>query len=134
MTGSDSRWVVVTAVLLILVRLGLNVARLSTVQKFAEMAAKIGTAGASTRGPEAVGSLVTSVSTRVPKTKCLASSVTAKALLDAQGYDSDLKIGVQKWGGRFYAHAWLESDGTTIVGGYVDVANYDELVGADLAS
>lgn len=126
--NAGRRWVVTAAVLLVSVRLALPVARLDTVRRFAAILARVGTVGAPTVHPEDIGSLVASVAYRIPDTKCLASSVTASALIEAQGHDADLKIGVRKWNGDFYAHAWVESDGRTVVGGHVDTGSYAELV------
>lgn len=39
---------------------------------------------------------------------CLQRSLALQALLLRQGLDTELKIGVRKLHGSFYAHAWLE--------------------------
>lgn len=51
---------------------------------------------------------------------CLATALTAQALLRRHGYHAGLRIGVKRDpDGAFTAHAWLEREGRVIVGGPV---------------
>jgi len=53
----------------------------------------------------------------VPKASCLVQALAGHILLGAEGYPTDLRIGVRKNdAGRFEAHAWLESCGRTVLG------------------
>lgn len=61
---------------------------------------------------------VTAVAARVPRASCLTQALAASILLPRYGHDATLRVGVAKDGdGRLHAHAWLESRGTTILGG-----------------
>lgn len=53
----------------------------------------------------------------IPDATCLPQAVTAEALLARGGHDAVMRIGVMKrGGGKFLAHAWVESRGKIIVG------------------
>lgn len=45
---------------------------------------------------------------------CLARSLVLKRLLDRQGIDTDLRIGVRQYEGDFEAHAWVEHEGRVV--------------------
>jgi hypothetical protein len=53
----------------------------------------------------------------VPST-CLTRALSAQILLTRRGYPVLLHLGAIKKGEHFLAHAWLESEGQVIVGGY----------------
>jgi hypothetical protein len=49
---------------------------------------------------------------------CLAEALAAQWLLNRDGYPTDLQIGVTKGeDGQLLAHAWLEKEGKTVIGG-----------------
>jgi hypothetical protein len=49
---------------------------------------------------------------------CLVRALAARWMLAALGHPSELRIGVAKApGGKFSAHAWLESEGEIVIGG-----------------
>ena len=61
---------------------------------------------------------VEAVSRRIPKATCLTQAVSAQLLLRQFGYDSNLCLGVARSPrGEFSAHAWLERDGSIVIGG-----------------
>jgi hypothetical protein len=61
---------------------------------------------------------VRAVSWYVPSATCLAQALTLKALLAREGISSNLAIGVARGDeSGIAAHAWLEIDGTVIIGG-----------------
>ena len=45
---------------------------------------------------------------------CLALSLTLWWLLERQGIESHLRVGIRKEGGKFEAHAWVERDGAAL--------------------
>jgi hypothetical protein len=50
---------------------------------------------------------------------CLVRALATGIMLKRYAYSSELKIGVMKpVGGRFEAHAWLESDGIVVIGDF----------------
>jgi len=56
----------------------------------------------------------------IPGATCLVKALAAQALLGRAGCESTLRIGVLLLGdGKLKAHAWLEHDGQTILGGNV---------------
>ena len=63
---------------------------------------------------------VEAVSARVPRATCLTQAISAKLLLRWSGLQSDLCLGVAcSVNGALRAHAWLEREGRTILGGTV---------------
>jgi hypothetical protein len=68
---------------------------------------------------------VTVASRRVPDASCLTQALATQVLLGRLGYASALRIGVAKdLQGQLEAHAWVESDGTIIIGRAPDLSRY----------
>ena len=69
---------------------------------------------------ERIAWAVAALSRVVPRAdNCLVRALTTGIVLKRYGYPSELKIGVMKpVGGRFEAHAWLESDGVVVIGDF----------------
>lgn len=53
----------------------------------------------------------------MPTRPCLTQALAGRLLLARKGIDASLHIGVTKSEGELQAHAWLEQDGTIIIGG-----------------
>jgi hypothetical protein len=54
----------------------------------------------------------------VPGTACLSLALAGRMMLNRYGYPAHIHIGVAKdHTGSFGAHAWLESEGTIVIGG-----------------
>lgn len=71
---------------------------------------------------------VTVVSRYVPGATCLTQALAGRVLLAQWGYPAHLQIGVVKGpGGNLEAHAWLESQGRTVIGDWGDLARYAPL-------
>lgn len=61
---------------------------------------------------------VTAVSRYVVKATCLTQAVTLQVLLQKEGYNAALRIGViRNEEGQLQAHAWIESQGKVLMGG-----------------
>ncbi len=58
---------------------------------------------------------------RIPHATCLTQALAAKYQLERSGHHAQLHLGVAKENGVFLAHAWLECDGETVLGG--DIAD-----------
>jgi Transglutaminase-like superfamily len=68
------------------------------------------------------------VSPYVPKTTCLAQALAVQFLLKQAGHQARLHIGVNYGiGGRLDAHAWVESQGRVLIGGF-DTNRYTHLL------
>jgi hypothetical protein len=63
--------------------------------------------------------VVRSISRLVPRATCLTQAVATRLLLSRMGIPSDLRLGVARNSetGSFEAHAWVECEGKTIIGG-----------------
>lgn len=62
-----------------------------------------------------------------PVTTCLTQALAVQVLLLRRGYPALLHIGTTREdGGRFLAHAWVESEGNVVIGGH-DLERYTPL-------
>jgi hypothetical protein len=60
--------------------------------------------------------------------KCLARALTMQTLMQQQGYDSQLQIGViHQPTEEFQAHAWIEYQGEIVIGMLPDLEKYKAL-------
>ena len=114
------RWVVLQVLwLLVAIRVGLLVLPFPQLWQILE---RLGGHGArrSDEDPKSVERLlriVTIVSEHLRGSKCLDRALAAKVLLSRRGRPVDLRIGVVLGEDReLTAHAWLEADGTVVIG------------------
>jgi len=61
----------------------------------------------------------------VPGATCLVRCLVARDMLARYGFTAQIRIGVLKDSSNFQAHAWLEKNGSILVGG--DVGQYAQL-------
>ena len=72
--------------------------------------------------------LINAAANRIPRTTCLPRALVAQILLRRHGHHAELHIGVAKDpSGSFQAHAWVESAGRIIIGGF-EVGRYSRLL------
>lgn len=67
---------------------------------------------------------VETVSRRVPGTTCLTKSLAGQVVLERNGHDSVLRIGVTRGEDGLTAHSWLEHQGEVVVGNAADLSEY----------
>ncbi len=101
--------------------------KFQSMQQVSEWLCKIGSAriifrsrGIESRvSREQIGWAVNVVSARVlGDGTCLTQALTARQLLQVNGYPAELRIGVAKQAdGKLAAHAWVESEGEIVIGG-----------------
>ena len=65
----------------------------------------------------------------IPRATCLTQVLAAKYQLERSGRRGRIHIGVAKDNGKFLAHAWLECEGETVIGGGGD--GYARLITVD---
>jgi len=117
------RWLLVKATLLLwVVKLGLVLLPFRTLRRFAGGLTK---PVARRRGPDSfpleriVWSVETAGSITPWARTCLTQALAVQILLLRRGYPCKLHIGVVKGDkGEFLAHAWAESEGRVVIGGY----------------
>ena len=68
---------------------------------------------------ERVISALRAASAFIPGTTCLTQALAAKYQLERFGLNAQLHFGVAKENGRLVAHAWLQCDGETVLGGEI---------------
>ncbi|UWG50335.1 Transglutaminase superfamily enzyme [Halalkaliarchaeum sp. AArc-CO] len=82
--------------------------------------------------PGAIAAAVEAVHRRAPfSPTCLMKAIVGKALLEANGHRAELKLGVTRKHGEFHAHAWIERDGSVLIGELDDLAEYRILTERD---
>lgn len=66
---------------------------------------------------ERISWAISAAARRVPRASCLTQALAGTLLLAVHGHAATLRVGVAKDpDGRLQAHAWVESEGRTILG------------------
>jgi hypothetical protein len=86
------------------------------------------TPGGRRADPRRIAWAVEATARRIPRASCLIQALAADAMLRRSGRLPDLHIGVVREGAAFEAHAWLELEGTVLVGNH-DLHRYTLLTG-----
>src|SRR3954466_1466498 len=80
------------------------------------------------RAPGTVDQVVQAVvraAGRVPRATCLTRAVATSVMLGRRGTPASIRFGVARdAGGKFIAHAWVESEGRIVVGGTTSPRRY----------
>jgi hypothetical protein len=118
------------AIVLILVWAGLGLLSFSSLRRLLDRYARARVSPDRARPAlDRIGWAVTAVARRspVPMT-CLRQALAADAMLRRHGFASRLRLGVQLHprpsSTSLQSHAWVECDGTIVVGGLEDLADY----------
>jgi len=62
---------------------------------------------------------------RVPRATCLTRAIATSVMLGRRGMPASIRFGVARdAGGKFIAHAWVESEGRIVVGGTTSPRRY----------
>ena len=125
---SKQRLLIKAWILLGLIRLGLELFPFSTLRKFLNRLRSIMGGFEKEFSEEQLVWSVAVVSRYIPKATCLAQALTAQFLLQQAGHQACLHIGVTEADeGRLKAHAWVESQGRILIGGF-DLNKYTHLL------
>ena len=125
--SGDRAILVKAAVLLILIRIGLQLLNLNTLRKLLAHIAR----------PKQTKQIsvykiiwaITMISPHIPGVKCLARALAAQVMLDRQDYPNQLRIGVGRdLQGQFIAHAWIEHRGRIVIGGIGRMTKYFNVI------
>jgi hypothetical protein len=128
LSSVERRLLIKTWILLGVIRLGLELLPFSTLRKFLFKLTFFSRSLKKEFSEEYLVWSVVVVSPYVPKTTCLAQALAAQLLLQQAGYQARLHIGVNYGiGGRLEAHAWVESQGRILIGGF-DTNRYTHLL------
>lgn len=107
---SDRRLLIEAFATLVLVRIALHVWNIERLRRWA---------GHLERGAKPVDRIVWAVRTAsrwTPGTTCLTSALALQRLLSAEGYVSELHIGVARQQPGLVAHAWIVHEGQVLIG------------------
>lgn len=114
-------WLLIKAALLLeVIKLGMRLLPFRTLRRLVVRAAATRRRHVETSSADRIARIVEVASRHTPGVKtCLTQALAAQVLLARRGYPALLRIGVVKdERERFQAHAWVESNGKTIIGGY----------------
>jgi hypothetical protein len=112
------------------VRIGLSIFHVPRLPKRAPIADQI-------VDPATIAWAVKTASRLVPRSVCLTEALAVQRLLAARGQGSSVHVGVNhvetvdKAGAEFQAHAWLEYNGSTLIG--ASATNYIRLLRFEVA-
>jgi len=128
LSSTEQRLLIRAWILLGVTRLGLELFPFSTLRKFLDiLRPKLGSFKKEFSEEQLVWS-VTVVSRYIPKATCLAQALTSQFLLQQAGRQACLHIGVEEAEeGGIKAHAWVESQGRILIGGF-DINRYTHLL------
>jgi hypothetical protein len=85
--------------------------------------------------PAHLARAVRRVSRYIPAANCLPQALATQWLLQRHGYPAELRLGVAKNGsGQLKAHAWVDSEGQTLIGWLPDLSRYTLLPSLDEAA
>lgn len=128
LSSIEQRLLIKTWVLLGVIRLGLELLPFSTLRKLLDRLRSLrGSVSKEFSEAQLVWS-VTVVSRYIPKATCLAQALTAQFLLQQAGHQACLHVGVtEAEEGGIKAHAWVESQGKILIGGF-DLNKYTHLL------
>ena len=87
--------------------------RIQGVEKLEHWALQRGEGGVSV---EELNKAVDIAAKRFPRSTCLQRALALQRMLALNGHPSQLRIGVQRSGEQFLAHAWLVKEGRTLIG------------------
>lgn len=120
---SDRFLLIEAAILLILIRLGLQLLQFQNLRYI--LAKVIRPKQNKQASIYKIIWAITMVSPYIPGVKCLARAIVAQVMLSKHGYPNQLRIGVGKdQQGQFIAHAWVENRGRTVIGGIGNMTKY----------
>ena len=134
LSWKDRYFLVKSALLLGMIRLGLRLLPFKTLRRFlAKMTRSITRLQGAEQIPiDKVIWAVTLASRYVPKTTCLTQAMVVQMLLVRRGHPAHLRIGVARGEARqFEAHAWVECQGKIVIGGSRDSTGYAPLSSLD---
>jgi hypothetical protein len=103
--------------LVVTVRIALWLRPLPRVQTMVHALGRPGRPGGDAPAPDRIGWAVRNASRLVPAASCLTQALAAQALAERSGYAPELHLGAKHGSEGFKAHAWLDIDSKTIVGG-----------------
>lgn len=117
-SGLSRGFLIKTLVLVWGIRLGLWLLPFKTMRRIVSKLAQPTGTPVGWPLPQQIAWAVTVTSRRVPKATCLTQALVTQVLLGRYGYPSTLRLGVGlSETGQFQAHAWVESNGTVVIGG-----------------
>ena len=129
--SSERLIIVKSAILLVLVRLGLFIFSFKTLLNIVEWikVKSRQTSHISEISSDRIAWAVVVTSRYIPFTKCLAQALVTQILFARYGYTAHLRIGVAKDGPeRLKAHAWVESQGKIVIGDLKNLSQFSPLV------
>lgn len=121
--GAGDRALAIEALTLLLaVRIGLRILPFAAMQR---KLARRSMPGEKDEQPvDRVAWAVKAVARRVPGTTCLVEALVVDSMLRRHGHTPTFRIGVREGRSSLEAHAWVECDGTVVIGAVENLADH----------
>lgn len=117
LSGAERRLLLVAGSTVLAVRIGLYLLPFRRLHELARRPALPPARASGVHAPERIAWAVAAAARLVPRASCLTQAVAAQRLLERAGHPVQLRMGVGKdEGGGVIAHAWVERDGTVLIG------------------
>jgi hypothetical protein len=128
LSSSEQRLLIKAWILLGVIRLGMELFPFSTLRKLLDRLRFLMGGFEKEFSEEQLVWSITVASRYIPKATCLAQALTTQLFLQQAGHQACLHIGVSEAeDGGIKAHAWVESQGRILIGGF-DINKYTHLL------
>ena len=119
LSSAEKRLLIRVWILIGTIRLGLKLLSFSTLKKIFISIKSLLVFSIDEFSEEQLTRAITVASRYIPRTTCLVQALALQLLLQQAGRQACLHIGVNYGiGGRLEAHAWVESQGRILIGGF----------------
>ena len=127
LTGEERRLLLDAVLLSVVIRVALSIMPFRAVRRTLRPFRSLGRPGRGSVLLDDIGTAVATAGRYVPGSTCLTEALVGEILLSRRGFPARLCLGVARKAGVLRAHAWVESEGTIVIGEHGDA--YTPLMG-----
>ena len=128
LSSADRRAVFEALTLLVVFRVGLRTVSFPALRRFSDGWVNRAARDGGTAVPKhRIVWAITAVGSRLRGTTCLVEALVADAMLRRHGHRATLRVGVRHGAPLLDAHAWVESDGSVVMGANQRLDEYSVL-------
>jgi hypothetical protein len=127
LTGEERRLLLDALLMSAVIRVALSIMPFRAVRRALRLCRSLGRPGRGSASLEDIGTAVAAAGRHVPGSTCLTEALVGEILLTRRGFPARLRLGVAREAGELRAHAWVESEGTIVIGEHG--GTYTPLVG-----
>jgi hypothetical protein len=116
LTGEERRLLLEAVLVSVVIRVALSIMPFRAVRRTLRLFRSFGAPGRGSESLEDIGTAVARAGRHVPGSTCLTEALAGEVLLARRGFPVRLRLGVAREEGELRAHAWVESEGTIVIG------------------